>query len=107
MQNPTNRGGWRRLTGVEVASIKAMAPESQKTLSELAATFGVSCSAARAIRWGRTHIAGFTKNNRTILTRERVDAIRAWKAPTPTAASVAKAFGISDTTVIKIWSGHR
>lgn len=105
-ENARRRYGGRSrvLTEEDVRNIRLMKPAATIRLKDLAVAFGVTWSAISAVRAGRT-FSGKTPSNRAILTAEQVQAIRGWKAPKPTAASVARMYKVSKRTILNIWHG--
>lgn len=87
-----------------VVMIRRLRPKPAERLCDLAKRFGVSYSAARAVRGGRT-FAGKAESNRRLLTEVQVRAIRDWAPPTLTATDVARRFAVSKATVLGIWKG--
>lgn len=96
----------RKLTAAQVTTILSQKPEPLVTLSDLASAYGISASAAGAIRSGRTHKGGWKPTNRGILSAEQVQTIRAWRKPVLTAATVARKYRVSDATILNIWHGR-
>lgn len=100
------RGKSRMLSAEQVAEIESARPQDTTTLAELAHSFGVSVAAVAAIRTGHTHPGGYSKTNRTVLTKQQVAAIRAWAPPSPTAAALGRHYKVSPATILNIWHGR-
>lgn len=95
----------RLLAAKDVETIRLMKPPASITLKELAASFGVSVSAVRAVRSGRT-FSGKSPSNRAILTPDQIRVIREWSAAKPTAVQVSRMYKVSKTVILSIWNGR-
>lgn len=100
------KGRLRKLTPSKVNAILAQKPLPHVTLKQLADSFGVGISAARAIRSGHNHKGEWKKTSRGILTAAQVEIIRAWQKPVLTAATLARKYHVSDATILNIWHGR-
>jgi hypothetical protein len=95
----------RALTPEQVAEILAVKPAPRETGAEMAGRFGVSVACVKAAMAGRT-FSGKGPSNRAKLTPEQVAEIRRNRMPITSSGEVGRRYGVSKTTILKIWKGE-